>query len=294
MKLTIIALLATATVLRADSSSTLGKIGDLELKTDEIREAIAGLEAGQDAALASDPAALGQYVRALLIQRLVLQEAIAKKWDQEPDVVAKLVRARETALTESYIEAAAKVPADFPSQADLQAAYDAAKPSLLLPKSFRLAQVFIAAPKDADKATTDKTKAKLDAVAKKLKEKNADFAAIAASESDEAASKAKGGEIGWVSESQIQPEIRERLPKLAVGSLSEPVKLDDGWHILKVLDAKEARTPTLDEVRDQLVVQLRAERTRLNRQEFLAKLLKDHPLAINEIELAKLLSPKKP
>ena len=290
MKLRLLTLIAatTAAALHAETA-TLGKIGELELKTEEIREAIAGLEAGQDSALAKDPAALGQYVRALLIQRLVLQEALAKKWDQEPDVVAKLVRARESALTESFLENAAKVPADFPKESDLQAAYEAAKPSLLVPKSYRLAQVFIASPKDADKAAADKAKVKLDAVAKKLKEKNADFAAIASVESDEAASKARGGEIGWIAEEQVQAGIREKLPKLAVGAVSEPVKLDDGWHILKVLDSKDAHTATLDQVRDQLIVQLRAERARLNRQEYLAKLLKDHPLAINEIELAKLL-----
>jgi parvulin-like peptidyl-prolyl isomerase len=278
-----------AATVAAQSEPTLGKIGELELKTGEIREAIAGLEAGQDTALSKDPAALGQYVRALLIQRLVLQQALEKKWDQEPEVVVKLVRAREAALTESYLESVSKVPADFPKDSDLEAAYDLAKPSLLVPKSYRLAQVFIAVPKEADKVTADKAKAKFDAVAKKLKEKNSDFGAIAAAESDEAASKSRGGEIGWVAESQIQPEIRERLPKLAVGAISDPVKLDDGWHILKVLDAKEAHTPALDQVRDQLVVQLRAERARLNRQEYLAQLLKDHPLAINEIELAKLL-----
>lgn len=289
MKFHLVTFLAALIAAHAEPTSTLGKIGDLELKTDEIREAIAGLEAGQDAALSKDPAALGQYVRALLIQRLVLQQALEKKWDQEPEVVAKLVRAREAALTESYLESVSKVPADFPKESDLQSAYDAAKPSLQVPKSYRLAQVFIASAKDADKASTEKAKAKLDAVSKKLKEKNADFAAVAAAESDEAASKARGGEIGWIAESQIQPEIRERLPKLVAGAVSEPVKLDDGWHILKVLDVKEAHTPALDQVRAQLVVELRAERARLNRQEYLAQLLKDHPLAINEIELAKIL-----
>ena len=290
MKLRLFTLIAATTTAALYAETVpLGKIGEIELKTDEIREAIAGLEAGQDAALAKDPAALAQYVRALLIQRLVLKDALAEKWDQEPEVVAKLVRARESALTESFLEKAAKVPTDFPKEEELQAAYEAAKPSLQVPKTYRLAQVFIALPKDADKAATDKAKAKLDAVAKKLKEKNADFAAIASSDSDEAASKAKGGEIGWIAEEEVQPGIREKLPKLATGTASEPVKLDDGWHILKVLDSKEAHTATLDQVRDQLTVQLRAERARLKRQEYLAKLLKDHPLAINEIELAKLL-----
>ncbi len=292
MKLRLILFLAATLAARADS--TLGKIGDLEIKTDEIREAIAGLQAGQDAVLANDPAALGQYVRALLIQRLVLQEALAQKWDQQPEVVAKLVRARESALTESYLESVSQVPAGFPSESELQAAYDAAKPSLLVPQTYHLAQIFIALPKDADKTTSDQAKAKLGTITAKLKERAADFSAIASAESDEAASKARGGEIGWIAENQIQPGIRERLPKLAVGAISEPIRLEDGWHILKLLDTREAHTPPLDQIRDQLVVQLRAERARLNRQEYLAKLLKDHPLAINEIELTKLLSPRKP
>ena len=55
-----------------------------------------------------------------------------------------------------------------------------------------------------------------------------------------------------------------------------------------VLDIREARTPALDEVRENLIVQLRAERARTKRQEYLAGLIKDHPLAINEIELSKL------
>jgi hypothetical protein len=51
MKLRLLTLIAatTSAALHAETVP-LGKIGDLELKTDEIREAIAGLEAGQDAA----------------------------------------------------------------------------------------------------------------------------------------------------------------------------------------------------------------------------------------------------
>src|SRR5690606_23692468 len=232
----------------------------------------------QEASLSKDPAALGQYVRALLIQRLVLREALEKKWEQEPEVAAKLVRAREAALTESYLENVSRVPADFPSEDELKAAYEAAKPSLQIPKSYRLAQIYIALPEGADKATADQAKAKLDGIVKKLQEKNADFSAIASAESDDAATRAKEGEIGWLSEAQVQPAIRAKLPELTVGSVSEPVKLDDGWHILKLLEAKEAHTASLDQVRAELTVQLRAERARLNRQAHLARLLKAHPL----------------
>lgn len=217
----IFTLLLAASALAHAEPQTLGKIGDIEISTDEIREALAGLESGAGAPVSKDPAAIGQYVRALLIQKLVLQQALQKKWDQDPAVIAKLVRTRESVLTETYLDSAAKVPADFPSETELQAAYEAAKPSLVSPKAVRLAQVYVALPKDADKASTEKAKAKVDAVTKKLKEKSADFSAVASAQSDDAASREKGGEIGWLAESQIQPEIRELLPKLAVGSVSE-------------------------------------------------------------------------
>ncbi|MBC8125562.1 MAG: peptidylprolyl isomerase, partial [Gloeobacteraceae cyanobacterium ES-bin-144] len=226
-----------ATLATLDASSVLAKIGDIEIQTEEIREMIAGLDAAQQAAIAKDPSALNQYVRALLVQRLILKQAIDQKWDQEPAVITKLVRARESALTESYLQNVSALDAAYPSPNELTSAYESAKPKLLIPRTFRLAQIYIASDQ-----------AKLDAVTKQLKAKNADFAAIARSSSEETTSAAQGGEIGWLTEDQIQPDIREKLPKLTLGTVSDPIKLKDGWHILKVLDIREPRTPTLDEI----------------------------------------------
>ena len=269
-----LALLLTISFAHA---AVLGKVGDIEITGTDLREIIAGLDPEQQAALAKDPAALGQYVRALLIQRLVLKRALDQKWDQDPAVIAKLVKARESALTESFLQNASAPDPVYPNEGELSAAYEAAKSKLIIPRSYKLAQIYIA-----------KDKVKIDSVSKQLKAKGADFAAIARSSSEESTSAAQGGEIGWLTEDQIQPEIREKLPKLTLGSISDPVSLKDGWHILKVLDIREPRTPTLDEVRDNFVTQLRLDRSRAKRQEYLATLLKDHPLAINEIELTKV------
>jgi peptidylprolyl isomerase len=268
-------LLATG-ILHADTAPVLGKAGDIEITGTEIREIIAGLEAEQQTALARDPAALGQFVRALLVQRVVLKQALDRKWDQDPAVIAKLVRARESALTESFLQNASLPEAGYPSEAEITEAYETSKSKLVIPRAFKLAQIYIA---------TDK--AKLDSVQKQLTAKGADFTALARAHSEEAASAAQGGEIGWLTEDQIQPEIRAKLPGLKVGAVTEPIKLPDGWHILKLLDQREPRTPELDEIRDSFVTQLRADRSRIKRQEYLAGLLKEHPLAINEIELTK-------
>jgi len=278
-RLLLMVTLAGLVVTPASSSPVVAKVGDLEITGSDIQEALAELDAAQEAALVKEPAALGQFVRALLIQRLVLQQALAEKWDQQPAVISKLVRARETTLAESFLQNVSKPDAAYPSDAEVAAAYEANKASLLMPRSYHLAQIYIA---------TDK--AKLEATVDQLKAKDADFGAIARTASEEPTSAAQGGEIGWLTEDRIQPEIRAKLPDLTVGIVSDPIKLNDGWHILKVLDVREPRTPTLPEIRENLVASLKTERARLKRQEFIAAMLKEHPPAINEIELSKILS----
>lgn len=290
MKRIPLCLLVLVTRLHADSSPVVGRIGDIEITTPELKESIAGLEAGKEGPLTRDPAALGQYTRALLVQRFVLKQALDAKWDQDPAVIAKLVRARETALTESWLAAKSTPPADYPSAAELSEAYEANKDKLKVPRAWLLSQIYINSPADADAKSQSAAKTKLDAVVKQLAAKGADFAAIAKKSSEESTSAAEGGKIGWLIEAQIQPELRDRIPKLKMGAVSDPIHMKDGWHILKVLDVREPRTPTLAEIRDNLVTRLREERSRSMRQDLIAGLLKEHPLAINEIELTKLLS----
>ena len=290
MRPAILLLIATLAARAVEPATIIGKIGDLELKASDVREAIASLDDKQQAALAGNRDALNQYVRALLIQRLVLEQARAEKWDQQPAVIARLVRAREAALAESFLENASAPEPGWPSIDDITRAYETHKEKLLIPKACRLAQIFIACPENSPKETASKTSEKLAGVTSELAAKDADFAAIARKASDEPASAANGGEIGWLAEDQIQPEIRAKLPELKLNEVSAPIRLAGGWHIIKLLDTREARTPALDEVRDELVTILKQEKSRINRQKFISELLDKHPLAINEIEIANAIA----
>lgn len=280
----------TATLSAQTKEPVIGRIGDLQVNADEVRASVAQLNAQDGAAISKDPALLNQVVRSLLVQRALLKEAEAKAHDKKPEVAAQLARAREVALTESYLESVSTPPDSYPNDAELQAAYEVAKPSIAVPKTWRLAQIFIPLTKDADKAAADKAQAKLETIRKSLKAAGADFSKLATEHSAESASAGRGGEIGWLAETQIQPEIRESLGSLKVDAVSEPIRLADGWHFIKVLDTREPYTPTLEQIRSQLAAQLRAEKTKANSQAYLAKLLQDNPLAIDEISLAKVLT----
>lgn len=272
------------------SGDVVARVGTTEITADDLRGYIAALGAREQIALAQDPALLSQTVRLLLANRLVLQEVVAKKWDQQPAIAAQLERVRQNAVAELYLQSVSTPPANYPSDDELQKVYDANRSALLVPRQFQLAQIFIAAPKDADKATEDKAKKAVDDIARKLKAPSADFAAIATSDSDAK----NGGDLGWVAENQIRPEIRTQVMSLAKNAVSEPLRLDDGWHILKLVDTKASYTRTLPEVRDQLAQQMRAERAAALRRTYLAELLKQNPSAINEIALSKVLGEPTP
>jgi parvulin-like peptidyl-prolyl isomerase len=284
-------LVSPAARLRAaddSDSDVIARLGDSQVTAAELRAAIANLDPTTQAAAERDPATLSKLVRLILAQRLVLKEALEKKWDQNPAVTAALEQVRDNAIAQTYLQSVSKPPESYPSDTEVQTVYDTNKSQLLVPRQFQISQIFVKDPKGADSATEAKAKVKLAAVRKALAKSDSDFAAIATAESDEPASAAKGGNIGWLLETRIQPEIRSQLGNLSKGSTTEPIKLDDGWHILKVLDVKDPYTPTLEEIKPQLVQKMRAERTQQNSQQYLSKLITDNPVQINELALSKI------
>jgi len=274
---------ATTGAAGKGGSDIIAKVGNSDLSADDLRAYIGALGPREQAALAKDPAMLNQTVRLLLANRLVLQELTEKKWDQQPAIAAQLEWVKESAMVEMYLRAASTPPASYPSDDEIQKVYDANRASMMLPRQFALEQIFVAAPKDADKATEDKARKVLEEAQAKLKAPNSDFLTIAGSESG-------SGDLGWVAENQIRPEIRTQVLGLAKGAVSEPIRLDDGWHILRLKDTKAAYLRTLPEVREQLVEQMRTERANALRQAYLAEVMRQRPAVINELALSNLLN----
>lgn len=279
-------LCATGFMTVAADTPSVARIGSTEVKNSEIRSELNTLDQAQQAALAKDPALLNQAVRSILVRRLVLKEAMAKNWQSSPEVVAQLERLRENAITESYLQSVSTPPADFPSEADLKGAYEDNKAVLVIPRQLRVSQIFIAVPRNADKAALDKAQSRVDAVNKKLKE--TPFAELVGVYSDEK-SGVKEAEVGWIAESLLQPAIRDGAKDLVKGGVSQPIRMDDGWHIVKVLENREERTATFEEVREQLRQRIRMERQRASSMEYVNNLLKANPVSINELELTKVL-----
>jgi parvulin-like peptidyl-prolyl isomerase len=68
--------------------------------------------------------------------------------------------------------------------------------------------------------------------------------------------------------------------------------MNDGWHIIRVLEVKDPYTATLDEVKVSLTNELRKEKAQVLAKAYLAKLLQQNPVTLNEIEVTKLIDTK--
>lgn len=84
------------------------------------------------------------------------------------------------------------------------------------------------------------------------------FAALATEHSD-CPSSAQGGELGYVTRDQLMPEFTEVAFELEVGAISEPVRTNLGWHIIRAEDRVEEQQVSFEEVKDQLMMMLEAQ-----------------------------------
>lgn len=90
-----------------------------------------------------------------------------------------------------------------------------------------------------DGKTDDQARAEAETLAARLAG-GADFEALAKQNSQDTASAAKGGDLGWFAADEFGPEFRSQVTLLKNGEVSKPFRTQAGWHVLQVLDSRQA------------------------------------------------------
>lgn len=107
--------------------------------------------------------------------------------------------------------------------------------------------------------TVGKTDAEVAEIRKKAEDvlqqakHGANFEDLAKKYSEDDGSKTKGGDLGWIVDGQTVPEFQQVAFSLPKGSISDLVKTQYGFHIIKVLDHEQAHTKSFEEVRDSIL-----------------------------------------
>ncbi|HTW73467.1 MAG TPA: peptidylprolyl isomerase [Steroidobacteraceae bacterium] len=267
-------------------SSVVAQAGSIRLDGSDVRALVASLPAQTRTAVRTSLSSLEQVVQGDLVRRAVLQDAEASGFDRLPGTVSQLNQVRDEALVNLWIASKAVVPADYPSESELQAAYAANQQALASPTEYRVAQIFIAAPDGGDPAKLAAALRKAADVAARI---NAgDFSQLAEQQSEDPQSAAQGGDLGYLPENRIMPDILAAVRRLSPGQVVGPVKTAQGLRFLKLLEKRPGTVPTLAQVHDQLVSALRRRRAAQLQQAYLLNYRTKLAVAVNQIELAKL------
>jgi len=274
----------------AVADELVGKMGDVELRSAELMVILEAQPADNKRQLASDPGALERLVRSELMRKAVLNEAKQKGWDKRPELQPLIERAHDQVIVSTFVGSVAKPAEGYPSEEEIKQFYEANKAQLLAPAQYQVAQIFLPAAEGTDKAKAEEAKKKIGELSAKLGKSGADFAKLAKENSAHKESAEKGGELGWVSEEQMVPEIRRAITGMSKGEVSAPIKSTAGWHLIKLLDKKPAGTRSLAEVRPNLIVAMRNRKAQELERAYVEALSIKLPPTINQIELGKLQS----
>jgi len=136
--------------------------------------------------------------------------------------------------------------------------------------------------------------------AKKLKKQiddGADFAKLAKKNSTDTSSAENGGELGWFGPDEMVGAFTDAAYDMKKGEVSDPVKSDYGYHIIKVEDTRDKKVDgTLDEKKDEIKETLQLAKAKeedpnqTKLQEKISKMMKDADIKIEDNDLKDALS----
>jgi len=176
------------------------------------------------------------YLVTYLSDIIILSQAADKQQlGNRADVKQRIEFERHKALMEAMLQDAGK--AAMTDEA-MHKVYDEAVKQMPSQEEVHARHILVATEDEAKEVETQ------------LKN-GADFATLAKQKSKDPGA-ADGGDLGYFTKDQMVPEFAEVAFKLDKGQISDPVKTQFGWHIIKIEDKRVKPTPTFDEVKGQL------------------------------------------
>jgi len=273
-------------VMPVAAGPAVARLGNQQVSPEELQALLATVPAQTREQLRGNREALERWIRSRLAEKAVLEQADAQGWAQRPDVARQTRAATEQIVFRDYLRSVSQVPADYPSAAELQQAYDAGKANWQTPALYRVSQIFLSVSDASNAETVRKQAVEL---SKKAQSAPGDFAALATQYSQDRVTAERGGDTGLQPLQQLVPEVRGAVARLKVGAVSDPVQSAAGFHVIKLTEQQPARTATLEELRDQLTQALRAQRQEQIAQAYLDGMLNTATLSIDGAELNKII-----
>jgi peptidyl-prolyl cis-trans isomerase D len=145
------------------------------------------------------------------------------------------------------------------SDEEVKAAYQSRADRYKDGETRRASHILIRAAKDAPEAEAKAAKAKADELLAQVKKAPADFAKIAKQNSQDPGSAEKGGDLDWFGRGAMVKAFEDTAFTLKEGQVSDVVRSDFGFHIIRLAGVRAERSKPFEEVKADLLAELKRE-----------------------------------
>jgi peptidyl-prolyl cis-trans isomerase C len=226
---------ASAPQVRAqDANPVLAKVNGVEIRQSDLTMAEEELGSGQLAQM--DPATKRENLLSYVIDLKIVAKAAEDKKLGDTDAFKKsLAFARERLLMDKLLTDEAKTAT---TEAAMRKVYEEAASQMGGDEEVRARHILV---ENEDEAKQ---------IIEELK-KGGDFAEIAKKKSKDPGA-SDGGDLGYFTKEQMVPEFSKVAFETAPGKVSDPVKSQFGWHVIKVEDKRKRKPPEFEQVKPQI------------------------------------------
>jgi peptidyl-prolyl cis-trans isomerase C len=221
-----------STAWAGDADRVIARVNGIDIKAGDVT--LADEDIGGNLPMTGE-ARRDYLTRYLIDMQLIVQSAETKKLGDDEDFKRRLAFARNKLLMERYLQTEGRAAV---SDAALHDLYQQVTKEMAGEQEIHARHILVASEDDAK------------AVFEQLR-KGADFATLAKEKSKDPSS-SEGGDLGYFTRDRMVPEFADAAFRLQVGQISDPVKTEFGWHIIKLEDKRTRAIPEFDKVKDQL------------------------------------------
>lgn len=254
---------------------------------------------GQKAASLTNEQKLGAYnqlLQELIMDKLVAGAAAGEKVT-DADVDAEIAKVKKQFPDEKIFEEQLKQAGQTPeklkenlrtmlqqqlwmksqvktsdvTEAQAQTFYDSNKKEFDQPETVKASHILFMVKPEASEADVNKQK-EAAIKASERATKGEDFSTLAKELSEEPGAKESAGDLGFFTKDRMVPEFANAAFSQKIGDISQPVRTQFGWHVIKVTETKPAGTVPFAEVKDQITGYLKSTNQREAVQAVLKKL----------------------
>ncbi|MFA7059957.1 MAG: peptidylprolyl isomerase [Pedobacter sp.] len=188
-------------------------------------------------AMADTPQGRKEMLDTMVIRELILQQASKDGVDKGPEIEEKLRDLKKRLIVEAFLKKKVEAESQV-SDADLQKFYEQNKDKFKSGAQMRASHILVKTEKVAkDILAQIKAGGNFEELAKK---NSIDSSA------------AKGGDLGWFGQGTMVPVFEKAAMGLKEGQVSDVVKSDFGFHIIKMTGKRQAGVRSFEEVKDQI------------------------------------------